>query len=180
MFLITVPYQHHSKLRYASLPRATSAWTVSGYVGAEQYAVKWGKIKKTAKRITNYRRVAHVYLFQNLRAYNSEWHKQALNLWKHSLDCQHGFRSRRCCKAQLVQFYIDTVSNLAGTHKYGHKQMDLIIMDFAKAFNKVPHRRLMYMYKVYYYGIGCSTQRWIDMHDGNFGTHNQLIWMALL
>ena len=26
----------------------------------------------------------------------------------------------------------------------GHKQTDLIIMDFAKAFDKVPHRRLLH------------------------------------
>ena len=41
-------------------------------------------------------------------------------------DCQHGFQSQRSCETQFV------------------KQTDLIIMDFAKAFDKVPHRRLLY------------------------------------
>ena len=53
-------------------------------------------------------------------------------------DCQHGFRSQRSCEPQLVQFYHKMVSNLDR-----HKQTDVIIMDFAKAFDKVPHKRLI-------------------------------------
>ena len=41
----------------------------------------------------------------------------------------------------------------------GQKQTD-VIMDFAKAFDKVPHRRLLY--KLGYYGIRGSTHRWIS------------------
>ena len=40
------------------------------------------------------------------------------------------------------------------------KQTDVIIMDFAKAFDKVPHRRLLY--KLGYYGIRGSTHKWIS------------------
>ena len=43
----------------------------------------------------------------------------------------------------------------------GHKQTDLIIMDFAKAFDKVPHRRLLH--KLDYYGIRGSTHKWINI-----------------
>ena len=43
---------------------------------------------------------------------------------------------------------------------WGHKQTDLIIMDFAKAFDKVPHRRLLH--KLDYYGIRGSTHKWIS------------------
>ena len=35
------------------------------------------------------------------------------------------------------------VSNLDGARDRGQKQTDVIIMDFAKAFVKVPHRRLL-------------------------------------
>ena len=42
----------------------------------------------------------------------------------------------------------------------GHKQTDLIIMNFAKAFDKVPHRRLLH--KLDYYGIRGSTHKWIS------------------
>ena len=75
-------------------------------------------------------------------------------------DCQHGFRSQRSCETQLVQFYHDIVSNLDGAINRGYKQTDLIIMDYAKAFDKVPHRRLLY--KLDYYGIRGSTHRWIS------------------
>ena len=39
-------------------------------------------------------------------------------------------------------------------------QTDLIIMNFAKAFDKVPHRRLLY--KLQYYGIQENTLLWIQ------------------
>ena len=75
-------------------------------------------------------------------------------------DCQHGFRSWRSCETQLVQFVHDIISNLDGAMNRGHKQTDLIIMDFAKAFDKVPHRRLLH--KLDYCGIRGSTHKWIS------------------
>ena len=70
-------------------------------------------------------------------------------------DSQHGFRSQRSCETQLVQFFHDLVSNLDRALNRNHRQTDVIIMDFAKAFDKVPHRRLLY--KLDYYGIRGST-----------------------
>ena len=75
-------------------------------------------------------------------------------------DCQHGFRSQRSCETQLVQFVHHIISNLDGAVNRGHKQTDLIIMDFDKAFDKVPHRRLLH--KLEYYGIRGSTHKWIN------------------
>ena len=77
-------------------------------------------------------------------------------------DCQHGFRSQRSCETQLVQFVHDVISNLDGAVNRGHKQTDLIIMDFAKAFDKVPHRRLLHKFD--YCGIRGSTHKWINSH----------------
>ena len=74
-------------------------------------------------------------------------------------DCQHGFRSQRSCETQLVQFFHDLVSNLDRALNRNHRQTDVIIMDFAKAFDKAPHRRLLY--KLDYYGIRGSTHKWI-------------------
>ena len=74
-------------------------------------------------------------------------------------DCQHGFRSQRSCKTQLVQFVHNIISNLDWAVNRGHKQKVLIIMDFAKAFDKVPHRRLLH--KLDYYGIRGSNHKWI-------------------
>ena len=76
-------------------------------------------------------------------------------------DCQHGFRGQRSCETQLVQFVYDIISNLDGAVNRGHTQTDLIIMDFAKAFDKVPHRRLL-LHKLDYYGIRGSTHKWIN------------------
>ena len=51
---------------------------------------------------------------------------------------QHGFRSRRSCESQLIEFVHDIVSNMAAG-----LQTDTCILYFAKAFDKVGHRRLV-------------------------------------
>ena len=81
-------------------------------------------------------------------------HKLVSNINKHLAldsilaDCQHGFRSQRSCvthsETQLVQFVHNIISNLDGAVNRRHKQTHLNIMDFAKAFDKLPHRRLLY------------------------------------
>ena len=70
-------------------------------------------------------------------------------------DFQHGFRKSRSCESQRLQFIQELV-------KINNKniQTDLIIMDFAKAFDKVPHRHLLY--KLKYYGIQENTLLWIQ------------------
>ena len=52
------------------------------------------------------------------------------------------------------------VSNLDGAWDRGQKQTDVISMDFAQAFDKVPHRRLLF--KLDHYGIRGSTHKWIS------------------
>ena len=86
--------------------------------------------------------------------------RRALLAMKILVESQHGFRSGRSCETQLVQFIHGFRENLDGAHNRGHKQTDLIIMDFAKVFNKVPHRRLLY--KLEYYGIRNDTLQWIS------------------
>ena len=51
-------------------------------------------------------------------------------------------------------------SNLDGAVNRGHKQTYLIILDFAKAFDKFPHRRLLH--KLDYDGIRWCTHRCIN------------------
>ena len=75
-------------------------------------------------------------------------------------DCQHGFQSQRSCETKLVRFVHDIISNLEGAVNRRHKQTDLIIMDFAKAFDKVSHRRLLH--KLDCYRIRGSTHKWIN------------------
>ena len=68
---------------------------------------------------------------------------------------QHGFRARFSCETQLLT----TLHDLFKIRDRG-VQLDLAILDFSKAFDKVPHRRLMS--KLRHYGIVGPTQRWIE------------------
>ena len=69
-------------------------------------------------------------------------------------DCQHGFRARRSCETQLLTL----AHELADSIDRG-KQMDLVILDFSKAFDRVPHQRLLA--KINHYGIRGQTYQWI-------------------
>uniref|UniRef100_A0A0K8RB79 Putative rte all n=1 Tax=Ixodes ricinus TaxID=34613 RepID=A0A0K8RB79_IXORI len=51
---------------------------------------------------------------------------------------QHGFMKGRSCETQLLEFVHNIHSNLE--HR---KQVDAIFLDFAKAFDRVPHSRLL-------------------------------------
>ena len=55
-------------------------------------------------------------------------------------DCQHGFRARRSCETQLVTLTHELASSLDNTI-----QTDMVVFDFSKAFDRVPHQRLMRM-----------------------------------
>ena len=67
---------------------------------------------------------------------------------------QHGFRKGFSCETQLVQTIHDFAKN------YDQKlQTDLILLDFSKAFDSVPHQRLLY--KLSTYGIPDYTLLWI-------------------
>ena len=72
-------------------------------------------------------------------------------------DNQHGFRKRRSCETQLIATVHEIVKGMAdGT------QVDVVLLDFSKAFDKVPHERLLR--KLDFYGIRGTTLEWI----GNF------------
>ena len=69
-------------------------------------------------------------------------------------DNQHGFRKRRSCETQLIS----TIQELSSSIAKG-KQVDVKLLDFAKAFDKVPHERLIH--KLDYYGVRGTTLKWI-------------------
>ena len=54
------------------------------------------------------------------------------------VDYQHGFRRRRSCESQLLITAHDLASILNK-----RSQVDVAVLDFAKAFDKVPHQRLI-------------------------------------
>ena len=53
---------------------------------------------------------------------------------------QHGFRSKLSTETQLIEFTEDMLRGM----KDG-KQSDVVIMDFAKAFDKVSHKKLLWL-----------------------------------
>ena len=64
---------------------------------------------------------------------------------------QHGFRKHLSCDSQLLSLFHDLASVPTET--------DMIVMDFSKAFDKMPHRKLLY--KLEWYGIRGGTLDWI-------------------
>ena len=68
---------------------------------------------------------------------------------------QHGFRKKRSCESQLLELSDQVTQNLeAGL------ETDIVILDFAKAFDKVNHSLLVH--KLEHYGIGGLTNQWIN------------------
>ena len=70
-------------------------------------------------------------------------------------DLQHGFRRKRSCETQLVL----TVDELSRALDQG-KQIDCILLDFAKAFDKVSHKSLIA--KLRNYGVAGQNLLWIQ------------------
>ena len=77
------------------------------------------------------------------------------HLTEHNIlsDAQHGFRKRRSCESQLIVTINDLAKGLDDK-----SQIDLILLDFEKAFDKVSHRRLLM--KAEYYGVRGNILQW--------------------
>ena len=70
------------------------------------------------------------------------------------IENQHGFRANHSCVTQLLTLTEDI--SYALDHR---KQVDVILLDFAKAFDTAPHQRLFT--KLHFYGIQNDTYNWI-------------------
>ena len=69
-------------------------------------------------------------------------------------DAQHDFRNGRSCETQLLLL----LENLTKTLD-NRRQVDLILTDFSKAFDKVPHQRLLL--KPRNFGVQCPILDWL-------------------
>ena len=82
------------------------------------------------------------------------------NMWKHLhkhniiLHFQHSFQSGLSCESQLINTVHDWITAIDNK-----TQIDDILLDFAKAFDKVPPKRLLS--KLAFYGITRNTKNWI-------------------
>ena len=110
----------------------------------------------TKDNVGNYRTVSLTAqackLFASIVRDNIIMHLKEFNLIN---SCQHSFVKNRSCLTNLLEF-LEYVCN------YIDKGLpvDVIYLDFRKAFDKVPHKRLMV--KVKAHGIEGKIWGWID------------------
>ena len=69
-------------------------------------------------------------------------------------ECQHGFRKNRSCITQLIEVY-DKLTELIDDGK----SIDIVYLDFKKAFDSIPHERLLIKMKGY--GITGNVLNWV-------------------
>ena len=69
-------------------------------------------------------------------------------------ECQHGFRKSRSCVTQLIEVY-DKLTELIDDGK----SIDIVYLDFRKAFDSIPHERLLVKMKGY--GINGNVIGWV-------------------
>ena len=70
-------------------------------------------------------------------------------------DAQHGFRSGRSCETQLLITTNDLAKALDD-----RGEVDGIVLDFSKAFDRVPHQRLLL--KLHHYGVRGPLLTWME------------------
>jgi len=100
----------------------------------------------------------------------SHWHQPFVRLWNISSftiimlyfttqnllnPLQHGFRPNHSCQTQLIDF-IDEVQQSMNARQ----QTDLVYIDFSKAFDTIPHRKLIC--KLESYGVRGPLLHWIS------------------
>ena len=73
---------------------------------------------------------------------------------------QHGFRAGMSCETQLVLSCHDW-NNILNQHG----QVDALLLDFSKAFDKVSHPKLQH--KLGQYGVTGKTLKWISVYQRN-------------
>ena len=78
------------------------------------------------------------------------------HLEKHKIltNLNHGFRSGYSCETQLIT----TINDFLQEHDKG-QQVDIAILDFSKAFDTVPHDKLLH--KLEQYGIKGNIHSWL-------------------
>ena len=66
-----------------------------------------------------------------------------------------GFRKKGSCETQLLS----TIEEIASSTARG-QHAEVILLDFAKAFDNLPHTRIVH--KLDFYGVKNKTKKWIE------------------
>ena len=92
--------------------------------------------------------------FELLKVLIETYHIKHLNVNNIITPLQHGFRVGFLCETQLIMAVHDWATTLNN-----HGQVDAIMLDFRKAFDKVSHAKLIH--KLDHYGIQRKTRLWL-------------------
>ena len=99
-----------------------------------------------------------LYPLQNFRTYNLFIPQKIPRYTRRTLSPRnHGFRKHHSCDTQLSI----TIQDLLTRKDSARSQVDVGILDFAKAFDKVPHGRLLSKLRIY--GIDGEVAQWIGV-----------------
>ena len=112
--------------------------------------------KGDRSKASNYRPVSLTCIcskiFEHIMHSNIISHLESNNVLS---DHQHGFRKHRSCESQLINTIQDLSNSLNNSD-----QVDCVLLDFFKAFDKVPHQRLLR--KCEFYGVRGNNLKWIS------------------
>ena len=105
--------------------------------------------------IDNYRPISLTYT--SCKVIESIIHKNIVDYCDRNnilTDEQHGFRNKHSTTTNLLEFMDDITSFVDNTHS-----VDIIIIDFAKAFDTISYNKLLY--KLQTYGVCGKVKLWI-------------------
>ena len=134
-----------------------------GYVpGKWRTAEVTGIFKKGSKNLaSNYRPVSLTcILCKVLESFIRDALLNYMEENKMFSKCQHGFRRHRSCVTQLLE-----VMNDLSSFEEDKIDFDILYLDFAKAFDTVPHQRLIN--KLEAYGVEGAILKWISSFLSN-------------
>ena len=76
------------------------------------------------------------------------------------MDAKHGFHNRHSCETHLITIIEDMACNLSNS-----TQSDAVFLDFKKAFDKLPHQRILLKFE--YHGMRSNTLQWMGSFLNN-------------